>query len=133
MKNSVMVAVSSVLLILLLTFHLADDVVRGYEAGGLSILTVVPVVALWLWAALVLAGRRSGYITSGILSLLSVGIPIIHMKGKGVGLSPRVAHTVGGFFFVWTLLAIALIGLFAFALSVRGVVETSRRSTQVSR
>jgi len=133
MKNSVMVAVSSVLLVLLLTLHLADDVVRGYEKGGLEMLNAVPFVVLWLVGALVLTGRRSGYIITLIMSLLSVGIPIIHMRGKGLGLSPRIAHTAGGMFFVWTLIVVAVIGLFAAVISVRGLVETSRRPAGISR
>jgi hypothetical protein len=36
MKNSVMLTITSLLLILFLTFHLADDIRRGYEPGGLS-------------------------------------------------------------------------------------------------
>lgn len=123
MKNSTMTTIASLLLVLLMTFHLADDIIRGYENGGLSNLLLVPIVLPWLCAAVLLAGRRSGYIVSLIYSLLSIGVPIIHMKGRGVGLSPRVAHTTGGFFFVWTLLAIAVLGAFAAILSARGIIR----------
>jgi len=36
MKNSVMLTITSLLLILFLTFHLADDIRHGFEPGGLS-------------------------------------------------------------------------------------------------
>ena len=36
MKDNVQLTVASLLSILFLTFHLADDIVRGYEKGGLS-------------------------------------------------------------------------------------------------
>ena len=36
MKNSVMLTITSLLLLLFLTFHLADDIVRGFEPGGLT-------------------------------------------------------------------------------------------------
>ena len=36
MKNSVMLTITSLLLLLFLTFHLADDIVHGFEEGGLS-------------------------------------------------------------------------------------------------
>jgi len=34
MKNSVMLTITSLLSILLFTFHLTDDIVRGVEKGG---------------------------------------------------------------------------------------------------
>jgi len=40
MKQSVMLTIASLLLLLFLTFHLADDIVRGFEPGGLSNLVV---------------------------------------------------------------------------------------------
>jgi hypothetical protein len=36
MKHSSMLTIASLLSILLLTFHLTDDIVRGMEPGGLS-------------------------------------------------------------------------------------------------
>ena len=121
MKHNVTLTITSLLLVLLMTFHLADDIVRGFEKGGLANLTAVPIVVVWLYGALVLAGRRSGYIITFIFSLLSMGIPVIHMKGKGVGLASSMANSSGHFFFVWTLIAIAAIGLFAAVLSVGGL------------
>lgn len=121
-----MVAITSLLLVLLLTFHLADDIVRGYEKGGLSNLIAVPIVVVWLYGALVLAGRRSGYIINLLLSLFSMVVPLIHMQGKGVGLASRVAGSSGAFFFVWTLLAIGVIAVFSVVLSVRGLWSLRR-------
>lgn len=111
----------SLLSVLLFTAHLADDIVRGFEKGGLSNLTAVPICVLWLYGTLVLAGRRSGYIIVLILSFLSMGIPVLHMRGKGVGLASSIAHTRGGFFFVWTLLALGVTTLFSVILSAHGL------------
>ena len=121
MKQNLMLTITSLLLILLLTLHLADDIVRGYEKGGLSNLIVVPIVVVWLFGALVLTGRRSGYIIILVASLLTLGVPVVHMMGKGVGLANRIAHSSGAFFFVWTLLAISVTALFSVALSARGL------------
>jgi hypothetical protein len=121
MKQNAILTIASLLSVLLLTFHLADDIVRGFEKGGVSNLTAVPIVVVWLYGALVLAGRRSGYIITLLGSLLSLMVPVIHMKGKGVGVASSIANSSGGFFFVWTLLALAVIGLFSVILSVRGL------------
>ncbi len=121
MKQNALLTIASLLSILFLSFHLADDIVRGYEKGGLSNLIAVPIIVLWLYGTLVLAGRRSGFIINLLLSLFGLMVPIIHMKGKGVGLASRVAGSSGAFFFVWTLLAISVTALFSIVLSARGL------------
>jgi hypothetical protein len=122
MKESVMLTISSLLLILFLMFHLAHDIVRGFEPGGLSNLVGgVLITVVLLYATLVLAESRSGYIIKLLGSLFSLIVPYIHMKGKGVGLASRLAGTSGHFFFVWTLLAIGALGLFSAILSARGL------------
>ena len=121
MKNSVMLTITSLLSILLFTFHITGDIVRGFEKGDLSNFGAVPIAALWLYAAVVLAGRRSGYIIVLLYSLLSVGVPYLHMRGKGVGIASGIATSSGGFFFIWTLIAIGVLGLFSLVLSVHGL------------
>ena len=122
MKNSVMLTIASLLLILFLTFHLAGDIVYGFEPGGLANLVGgVLISVVWLYGTLVLAERRSGYIIMLLGSLLAMFVPYIHMKGKGVGLASRMAYTSGHFFFVWTLIAIGVLGLFSSILSARGL------------
>jgi hypothetical protein len=103
-------------------FHLADDIVRGFEPGGISnLIMLVAISVVWLYGTLVLFERRSGYIIMLLLSLFSLVVPYIHMKGKGVGVTSRLANSSGHFFFVWTLFAIGVIGLFSVILSARGL------------
>jgi hypothetical protein len=117
-----MLTITSLLLVLFLTFHLAHDIVRGFEPGGLSNLVGgVLITVVLLFGILVLAERRSGYIIMLLGSLLSLVVPYIHMKGKGVGGASRLAGTSGHFFFVWTLIAIGVLGLFSSILSARGL------------
>jgi len=120
MKPNVTLTIASLLSILLLTFHLAGDIVRGMEKGGLSNLIAVPILVVWLYGTLVLAERRLGYVIILLGSLLGLGVPFIHMKGAGLG--AQVAKTPsGGFFFVWTLIALGVTALFSVILSVRGL------------
>jgi hypothetical protein len=125
-KETVTLTITSLLSILLFTFHLADDIVRGYEKGGLSNLIALPIFVIWLYGTLVLAERRSGYIIILIGSLLSLAAPVLHMRGNGIGVSPRVVNTSGAFFFVWTLIAIGLTALFSVVLSARGLWSQRR-------
>ena len=120
MKHNVLLTIASLLSILLLTFHLAGDIVRGMEKGGLSNLIAVPILVVWLYGTLVLAERRLGYVIILLGSLLGLGVPFIHMKGAGLG--AQVAKTPsGGFFFVWTLIALGVTALFSIILSVGGL------------
>jgi len=125
-KQNLLLTIVSLLLILFNTFHLAGDIVYGYEPGTVGNLIFVPIVVVWLYGTLVLAGRRSGYIIILLGSLLSLGIPVVHMQGKGVGVASRMVNTSGHFFFVWTLLVLGVTGLFGVILSVRGLWSLRR-------
>src|SRR5260370_42636699 len=111
MKNSSMLTITSLLLLLFLTFHLAGDIVYGWEPGGLAnLIMVVPFSVVWLYGTLVRAERRSGYIIMFLLSLFSLVVPYVHMKGKDVGVASRLAGSSGPFFFVCTLAASGVLG-----------------------
>src|SRR4029079_9858561 len=99
-------------------------IVRGMEPGGLSNLVGgVLILVVWLYGTLALAERRSGYVILLLGSLLGAGIPVIHMKGAGVGV---IAKSSGGFFFVWTLLALGVTSVFSLILSARGLWSLRR-------
>jgi len=126
-----MLTIASLLSILFLTFHLTDDIARGYEPGGLSNLVGgVVITVVWLYGALVLGERRSGHIIMLLGSLFSLVVPIIHMKGKGAGAASKIFNSSGHFFFVWTLLVIGVLGLFSVILSARGLWNFSWRRSR---
>lgn len=121
MKHSVLLTITSLLSILLFTFHLTDDIVRGIEPGTLPNLIAVPIFVVWMYGTLVLAERRSGYIIMFLGSLLALAVPFLHMRGKGVGVSSGIASSSGGFFFIWTIIALGVTALFSVILSARGL------------
>jgi hypothetical protein len=132
MRNSIMLTITSLLLILLLTFHLADDIRRGYEPGGLgNLVGGVLITVVWLYGTTVLFERRSGYIIMFLGSLFSLVVPYVHMKGRGVGIASRLPNYNGHFFFVWTLLAIGLLGAFSAILAARGLWSLPWRRSRV--
>ena len=49
MKHNVMLTIASLLSILLFTFHLSDDIVRGFERGGFKNVSGVLTLAVWLY------------------------------------------------------------------------------------
>src|SRR5215469_14478081 len=127
MKHNLMLVIASLLSILFITLHMTDDIVRGMEPGTLSDLIVVPILAVWLYGTLALAGRRSGYAIILLGSLLGLLVPVVHMKGVGVG--GTIAKSSGAFFFIWTLLALGVTALFSVILSARGLWEHLPRRT----
>ena len=133
MKQTAALVVSSLFTILLATFHLTDDIIRGFAPGRLSNVWVVLVVTIWLYATLMLAERRSGYVIILVLSLLSSGIPVIHMTGKR-GITAGIPLSAGAFFFVWTLIALGVTAALSVVLSVRGLwsLQRQRRTAVVT-
>jgi hypothetical protein len=121
MKPATLLIIASLLSIVLSTFHLADDIARGFESGGLATLSASLIFVVWLYGTLMLAERRSGYIIVILGSLLGLAAPVLHMMGNGVGIDSRIGNTPGAFFFVWTLYAVAVTSLFSIVLAVRGL------------
>ena len=126
MKQNLLLTIASLLSILFFTFHLADDIVRGFEPGTLTNLTAVPIFVFWLYGTLVLAERRAGYIITLLGGLFSLVVPLAHMRGKGVGVASGIANSSGSFFFIWTLIAIGVTGLFSVILSAHGLWSLRR-------
>jgi hypothetical protein len=120
MKRSVMLTITSLLSILLMTFHLSDDIVRGFEPGGVKNISGVLMLVVWLYGTLVLAERRSGYIIILLGSILGSGVPVIHMTGAGL-VGGRIANSSGIFFWVWTLITLQVTAIFSLTLSARAL------------
>ena len=82
MKRNVMLTITSLLSILFMTFHLSDDVRRGFEPGGVKNVIGVLMLVIWLYGTTMLAGRRSGFIIMLLGAILGAGVPVVHMMGK---------------------------------------------------
>jgi len=118
MKQNPMLTIASTLSILFVTFHMSEDVIRGFEPGGFKNLQTIFTLFVWLFGTLVLAGRRSGYIIMLLGSLLGFLVTIAHMRGAGI-VGGRVANSSRMFFWVWTILALGLTSLLTLFLSAR--------------
>ena len=121
MKNSATLTVTSLLTILFLTFHLSDEITQGMEPGRLNMVIPILILAGWVYAALVLAGRRSGYIILLLGAIIGTGVPILHMSGATGLVSSRIANSRGAFFWVWQNFTLGVISACSVILSVRGL------------
>jgi hypothetical protein len=120
MKRNVMLTITSLLSILFMTFHLSDDIVRGFEPGGVKNIIGVLMLVVWLYGTTVLAERRAGYIIMLLGSILGSGVPVVHMLGSGL-VGGRSANSGGIFFWVWTLITLQVTAIFSLILSARGL------------
>ena len=123
MKESTILTITSLLTLLLAALHVTDDIARGLEPAGLSNLIMIPILVVWLYAALVLAGKRSGYVILLLGSLLGAYIPYLHFNGRRIA---EFATSSGGFFFIFTLIALGTTALFSLILSARGLWSLRR-------
>ena len=132
MKEDHLLTVASLLSILFFTFHLADDIRRGFEPGTLTNLTAIPIFVFWLYGTLVLAERRSGYIITLLGGLFALVVPLAHMRGRGAGIASSLPNRTGHFFFAWVLIAMGVTGLFSVILSIRRLWSI-RKNRRVSK
>ena len=128
MKENVALTITSLLTILFLTFHLSDEITRGMEPGKLNMVIPILVLGGWVYAALVLSGRRSGYIILLLGAIIGTGIPILHMSGAAGLISSRIANSRAAFFWVWHNFTLGVVSACSLILSVRGLWSTIKRS-----
>ena len=131
MKRNLPLVITSLLSILLVTFHLTQDTLYARagtpEAAG-STLVAVPILVVWLYGTLVQPERRLGHVIMLVGSFIAMGMPALHMMGP-LGALTRPARVFGGdmaksggaFLFYWTLMALGVTGLFMLVLTVRGL------------
>lgn len=99
----------------LLTLHIVDDIVRGVDSAGMMNMIGIVVAAVLVYGATVLRERLAGQIMMFLIGFIAAAMPVIHLR------SPRInelAQGDNGFFFVWTLWALGVIGIFGMLLAV---------------
>ena len=117
--------VTSVLSIALVVLHVSDDIVRGFEPGGLKHIQTLLTMGVWLWGTLALSGRRSGYIVMLLGSVLGILVSIAHMRGPGY-VGGRVANTDGMLLWVYTQLILGVIATASAVLAAQGLWRLRR-------
>jgi hypothetical protein len=118
MKLKLTLTVLSLLTLLLLIVHLTQDTILQ-PVGKMKYPIPVVVFSLLLYATLMASDRVWGYIVMFLGGLFGAGMIMTHARGIVVGNSE-------GFFFVWTLFALAASGWVTMILSARGLWNAFR-------
>lgn len=126
MGNDRMLTVAAFLTGILCSLHFTDDIVRGLERDGTRNLIFVPMLTIWLWATLVLARPRWRYVILFVGSLIAAAMPVMHLRTLG----GDFAASSGGFFSIWLLIALGVIGMFSAILAVRGLWNSQANASE---
>lgn len=113
-----MLTITSLLAIVLMSLHITDDIVRGLSRPGADNVGAVAIFTVWLLGPLLLAERRSGAVIMLLGGIFAAAMPVLHMRGVHY---VAITKSSGGFFFVWTLIAVGVTGTLAVILSVRAL------------
>ena len=110
---------TSLLSVLLLSFHLAQDAIHakaGTVEAGAGNLTAILILVVLLAGPTLLAERRSGRIIMLLAALFAAGMPALHFTLGHIWSKHEAA-----LFFVWCLIALGVNGLFSVILWVSEV------------
>src|SRR5882672_1636612 len=100
MKQNDLLSATSILSVLLLALHISQDVVFGFDRGGLNQLVGVAILLVILCGAVPLRERRSGKVIMLVGGVVAAGMLPIHMWN---GLRPAFLEKNGALLFVWIL------------------------------
>ena len=120
MTHRATLTVTSVISIVLVLLHVSDDIVRGYEPGGLKHIQTIVTMSVWLYATLGLSERRPKYILLLLGSLLGVAVSLAHMRGVGL-IGGRIAGSSGMLLWVMTVITLGVTASVSVVLSARGL------------
>lgn len=123
MDRKNLLTVTSLISILLLTFHITDDMVHGLDTPGPSSLVGVAILVVFSIGPLLLRNRLVGRILILLGAIGAAGMPVLHMQGRSF---PEIVRGNGGFFFFWTLLMLGIVGTMSLIMVLLEFRDTAR-------
>jgi hypothetical protein len=115
MKRHFMLKITSLVSAVLLSLHISQDIVFGFDRAGLNQLVGVGIIWVIVCGTLLLPHRRLGQVIMLLGGVLSAGMLPIHMRH---GLRPEFLQTSGSLLFIWTLYLLGVMGFFSIVLAV---------------
>ncbi len=127
MRRHDLLALVSLISLVLLSIHVADDYVQGFDKHVVDNPYGILILVLVACGIFLLRERVIGRVILLLGGLFAVAMPIIHLRGH---FPPDFAHADGAFRFVWTLYAVGTTGALTVILAARELFR--RGSTSVS-
>jgi hypothetical protein len=118
MKQNDLLSVTSILSVFLLTLHISQDIVFGFDRGGLNQLVGVAILLVVVCGAVLLRERTSGKVIMLLGGAIAAAMLPLHMRN---GLRPEFLEKGGALLFVWTLYLLGVTGTFSVVLAVQAL------------
>jgi len=118
MKHSDLLAATSILSVILLALHISQDIVFGFDRGGLNRLVGVAILLVLVCGAVLLRERRSGEVIMLLGGVIALAMMPLHMRN---GLRPEFLDKSGALLFVWILYLLGVIGAFSVILAIQAL------------
>lgn len=115
MKQNDLLSATSIFSVLLLALHISQDIVFGFDRGGLNQLVGVAILLVLVCGAVLLRERTSGKVIMLLGGAMAVAMMPMHMRN---GLRPEFLEKSGALLFVWTLYVLGVTGAFTIILAV---------------
>jgi hypothetical protein len=125
MSQTAVLVVMSLLSNFLVLLHVSEDIVRGYEPGGLKQIQTLLTMGVWLYGTVGLAGRRAGYVIVLLGSLLGTVVSLAHMRGVGM-VGGRIANSDGMLPWVFTQILLGVVASVTVVLAAQGLWRLRR-------
>lgn len=128
MKRNDLLAQMSLISLLLVSIHVPDDYVHGFDKHVVDNPYAILIFVAWGCGLLLLRERLLGRIILLLGGVIAVAMPIMHLNGH---YPPDFAASDGAFRFIWTLYALGTTGSLTVILAMRELL--GRRSSHGSR
>lgn len=128
MKKNDMLALLSLIALLLVSIHLPDDYVHGFDNHVVNNPYAILILVVWACGLLLVRERVIGRIILLLGGVVAMAMPVIHLNGH---FRPEFATSDGALRFVWTLYALGTTGALIVILALKELV--SRRPLPPSR
>jgi hypothetical protein len=129
-KQNELLRATSLLSVLLLTLHISQDVVFGFDPAGLHHLFGVAILLIVVCGAVLLGERTSGKVIMLLGGVVAAGMLPLHMRN---GLRPEFLEKSGALLFTWTLYALGVTGGLSVILAVRALRAPAQDAARETR
>lgn len=118
MKHLDLLSVTAMLSAVLLSLHISQDIVFGFDPAGLNHLVGVAILFVLVCGAIPLREQTVGKVIM-LLGGVMAGVMLpLHMRN---GLRPEFLEKSGALLFVWTLYVLGVNGAFSIVLAVQAL------------
>ncbi len=116
MKKNDLLALLSLIALVLVSIHLPDDYVHGFDKHVVDNPYPILIFVVWGCGLLLFRERLVGRIILLLGGVVAMAMPVIHLNGH---FRPEFATSDGAFRFVWTLYALGTTGVLIVILALR--------------